>query len=72
MQDPVNAENQPNGAGLDRISIHRYRARFVARDRIVAPRTRLPNMLRGTFEMAFRRLVCHEGGAVAAAIAGPC
>jgi len=47
-------------AGLDRLSIHRYAATLVADDPVVAPRSRLPNMLRGTFEISFRRMVCHD------------
>ncbi len=46
--------------GLDRIAVYRHRLRFVAEQPVVAPPHRLPNMLRGTFEIAFRRLVCHD------------
>lgn len=46
--------------GLDRLSIHRYRVALEARERVVAPRNRVANMIRGTFEMSFRRLVCHD------------
>lgn len=46
--------------GLDRLTIHRYRIALVARERVVSPPERLPNMLRGAFEIAFRRLVCHD------------
>jgi hypothetical protein len=49
-----------DAAGLDRLSIHRYRVTLAAEQRVVVPPARLPNMLRGTFEMAFRRLVCHD------------
>ncbi len=45
---------------FDRLSIHPYRVTFVAEERVTAPQARLPNMLRGTFEIAFRRLVCHD------------
>lgn len=45
---------------LDRLAMHRHSVRLLAAERVVVPRTRLPNMLRGTFEMAFRRLVCHD------------
>jgi hypothetical protein len=47
-------------SGLDRLTIHRYRIELVACERVVAPPNRLPNMLRGAFEIAFRRLVCHD------------
>ena len=49
-----------DASGLDRLTIHRYRIELVARERVVAPPHRLPNMLRGAFEIAFRRLVCHD------------
>jgi hypothetical protein len=45
---------------LDRLAIHRHCVRLVATERLVLPRPRLPNMLRGSFEMSFRRLVCHD------------
>jgi hypothetical protein len=44
----------------DRLAYHRYRVRFVAKQAVFAPPERLPNMLRGAFEIAFRRLVCHD------------
>lgn len=44
----------------DRVAYHRYAVRFVAQQRVIARPERLPNMLRGAFEMAFRRLVCHD------------
>jgi CRISPR-associated endoribonuclease Cas6 len=47
-------------SGLDRLSIHPYGVQLVAEESVRAPRARLPNMLRGTFEIAFRRLVCHD------------
>jgi hypothetical protein len=47
-------------AGVDRLSIHRHRVTLRAEGRTIVPPARLPNMLRGTFEMAFRRLVCHD------------
>lgn len=50
----------PDAACLDRLSIHPYRVQFVAEERVFAPQARLPNMLRGTFEISFRRLVCHD------------
>jgi hypothetical protein len=46
--------------GLDRLSVHRYEVMFEAKGPIVVPRERLPNILRGTFEISFRRLVCHD------------
>ncbi len=49
-----------DSAGLDRLTIHRYDLLLVAREHVIAPADRLPNMLRGAFEMAFRRLVCHD------------
>ncbi len=45
---------------LDRLSIHPYRVTFVAAEPVRVRATRLPNILRGTFEIAFRRLVCHD------------
>jgi hypothetical protein len=33
---------------------------LVADDPIVAPRSRLPDMLRGAFEISFRRMVCQD------------
>ena len=51
----------PIGAsGLDRLSVHRHRVVLRAEERAIVPPTRLPNMLRGAFEIAFRRLVCHD------------
>jgi hypothetical protein len=47
-------------AGLDRLSIHRYQVTLRSEGRAVVPPARLPNMLRGRFEIAFRRLVCHD------------
>jgi hypothetical protein len=46
--------------GLDRLSIYRYRIFLRAEERVVAPPDRFPNMLRGTFDISFRRLVCHD------------
>jgi len=54
------ATTVPFEVPYDRVAYHRYRVRLVAKERIVAPPERLPNMLRGTFEMAFRYLVCHN------------
>ncbi len=45
---------------LDRLPIHPYRVTFIAEERVSAREARLPNMLRGTFEISFRRLVCHD------------
>jgi hypothetical protein len=61
----ANAPSEPRSApvhagGLDRLSIHRHRVTLRAAERAVVPPARLPNMLRGAFEMAFRRLVCHD------------
>lgn len=49
-----------NPIALDRLSIHRHQVSLRAEERVVVPPQRLPNMLRGTFEIAFRRLVCHD------------
>jgi hypothetical protein len=49
-----------DGIGLDRLTVHRYALVLLARERVVIPAGRLPNILRGAFEMAFRRLVCHD------------
>jgi hypothetical protein len=59
----TDAEPQPGPGkptGLDRLSIHRHQVTFRAKEHVVVPPARLPNMLRGTFEIAFRRLVCHD------------
>jgi hypothetical protein len=45
---------------LDRLSVHPYRVQLVAEEPVRVPRERFPNMLRGSFEIAFRRLVCHD------------
>lgn len=47
-------------AGLDRLPIHRYQLILSAREPVLVSAERLPNALRGAFEMAFRRLVCHD------------
>jgi len=39
---------------LDRLTIHRYALVLSARERVITPTDRLPNMLRGAFEIAFR------------------
>jgi hypothetical protein len=44
----------PTAAGLDRLSIHRCRLDLTARERIAVPPTRLPNVLRGAFDVSFR------------------
>lgn len=46
--------------GLDRLQIFPHRVVFVAEEPVVLPPSRLPNILRGSFEIAFRRLVCHD------------
>jgi hypothetical protein len=47
-------------AGLDRLEIFPHRVKFVAEGPVILPAGRLPNILRGSFEIAFRRLVCHD------------
>lgn len=47
-------------SGLDRLSIHRYRAVLDADEPIRVAPDRLPNVLRGSFDIAFRHLVCHD------------
>lgn len=47
-------------AGLDRLTLYPYRVDFVAAEPVHAAPTQLPNMLRGGFEISFRRLVCHD------------
>lgn len=44
----------------DRVAYHRYEVRLIAEESVILRPERLPNMLRGTFEMAFRCLVCHD------------
>lgn len=58
-RDPLEASGL-DPAGLDRVAVHPHRLCFVAEQSVIAPQHRLPNMLRGTFEMAFRRMVCHD------------
>ena len=45
---------------IDRLELYRYTATFVAEEALDVPAHRLPNILRGSFEMAYRRLVCHD------------
>jgi hypothetical protein len=54
LESPTDADD------LDRLSIHPYRVSLIAHQRFHAEPSRLPNMLRGTFEISFRRLVCHD------------